>query len=209
MPQHVLRGRRLRTPLTSRSLAVRAAGTIVAGVAMTATIAGLLGASAAPAGAATGATARLRDGILTVTGTAARDTIVISVSHSQVAVDFGFDNTIDARFLMSHVQQLSVQLGDGNDGLTVAGAGVGDVPVTISGGPGNDAAGVVGTEDPLTAGNAPVTISGDDGDDSLSASVPGLAPVSVAAGAGDDVSSAATAASARKRSPSATATTSS
>jgi hypothetical protein len=187
MPQHVLRGRRLRTPLTSRSLAVRAAGTIVAGVAMTATIAGLLGASAAPAGAATGATARLRDGILTVTGTAARDTIGISVSHSQVAVDFGFDNTIDARFLMSHVQQLSVQLGDGNDGLTVAGAGVGDVPVTISGGPGNDAAGVVGTEDPLTAGNAPVTISGDDGDDSLSASVPGLAPVSVAAGAGDDV----------------------
>ncbi|HEV8220432.1 MAG TPA: hypothetical protein VGQ05_09235 [Streptosporangiaceae bacterium] len=34
MPQHVLRGRRTRTPLTSRSLAVRAAGTIVAGAAV-------------------------------------------------------------------------------------------------------------------------------------------------------------------------------
>src|SRR5262249_15259876 len=51
------------------------------------------------------------------------------------------------------------------------------------GGPGNDAAGVVGTEDPLLARNAPVTIVG--GGDNLSASVPGLAPVSVAAG-GDD-----------------------
>jgi hypothetical protein len=58
-----------------------------------------------------------------------------------VAVDFGFDGTIDARFLMSNVRQLSVQLGDGNDGLSVIGAGVGDVPVTISGGLGNDAPG--------------------------------------------------------------------
>jgi hypothetical protein len=160
---------------------------LAAAAAMTATIVGLVGASAAPAGAATGATARLRDGILTVTGTAARDTIEVSISHSQVAVDFGSDDTIDARFLMSHVQQLSVQLGDGNDGLSVIGAGVGDVPMTISGGLGNDGAGVLGTEDPLLAGNAPVTILGGDGSDSLSASVPGSAPVSVTAGDGDDV----------------------
>ena len=160
---------------------------LAAGAAMTATIAGLLGASAAPAGAATGPTAQLRDGILTVTGTAARDVAGISVGHRQVAVDFGSDGTIDARFLMSRVRRLSVQLGDGNDGLSVIGAGIGDVPITISGGPGNDAAGVAGTEDPLLARNAPVTIFGGGGDDNLSASVPGAATVSIAAGAGDDV----------------------
>jgi hypothetical protein len=160
---------------------------LAASAAMTATIVGLLGASAAPAGAAAGPTARLRGGVLTVTGTAARDVVGISMGHRQVAVDFGFDGTIDARFLMSRVRRLSVQLGDGNDGLSVIGAGVGDVPVTISGGRGNDAAGVVGTEDPLLARNAPVTIFGGGGGDNLSASVPGSAPVSVAAGAGDDV----------------------
>jgi hypothetical protein len=160
---------------------------LAAGAALTATIAGLLGASAAPAGAATGATARLQNGILTVTGTPARDVLKISMGHRQVAVDFGFDGTIDARFPMSGVRQLSVQLGDGNDGLSVIGAGVGDVPITINGGLGNDAAGVVGTEDPLLARGAPVTISGGGGNDNLSASVPGTAPVSVNAGAGDDV----------------------
>src|SRR5215470_17620835 len=152
---------------------------LAAGVAMTATIAGLLSASAAPAGAVTGATARLRDGVLTVTGTAARDVAGISMSHRQVAVDFGFDGTADARFPMSGVRQLTVQLGDGNDGLSVIGVGVGDVPITISGGLGNDAGGVVGTEDPLLARNAPVTIGGGGGDDNLSAFVPGSAPVSV------------------------------
>jgi len=50
---------------------------LAAGAAMTATIAGLLGASTAPAGAATGATARLHNGILTVTGTPARDVLKI------------------------------------------------------------------------------------------------------------------------------------
>lgn len=160
---------------------------LAAGAAMAVTIAGLLGASAAPASAATGATARLQNGILTVTGTTARDVLKISMGHRQVAVDFGFDGTVDARFPMSGVRQLSVQLGDGNDGISVIGAGVGDVPVTISGGLGNDAVGVVGTEDPLVAHNAPVTIFGGGGDDNLSASVPGLAPVSIAAGAGDDV----------------------
>jgi hypothetical protein len=160
---------------------------LAAGAAVTATIAGLLGASAAPAGAATGATARLQNGILTVTGTAARDVLKISMGHRQVAVDFGFDGTIDARFLMSRVQRLSVQLGDGNDGVSVIGAGVGDVPITISGGLGNDGGGVVGTEDPLLARSAPVTIVGGGGDDNLSASVPGSAPVAVTAGAGDDV----------------------
>src|SRR5215472_5951838 len=110
---------------------------LAASAAVTAMIAGLLGASAAPAGAATGATARLQNGILTVTGTAARDVVKISMGHRQVAVDVGFDGTVDARFLMSRVRQVSVQLGAGDDGLSVIGAGVGDIPVTISGGLGN------------------------------------------------------------------------
>src|SRR2546430_11327363 len=67
---------------------------LAAGAAMTATIAGLLGASAAPAGAATGATARLHNGILTVTGTPARDVLDrkstrLNSSHSQIS-DAGF-----------------------------------------------------------------------------------------------------------------------
>src|SRR5499427_6061851 len=165
---------------------------LAASVAMTATIAGLLGASAAPAGAATGATARLQNGILTVTGTAARDVVGISMGHRQLAVDFGSDGTVDARFLISRIQRVSVQLGDGNDGISIIGAGVGDVPITISGGLGNDGLGVVGTEDPLLARSAPVTILGGGGNDNILASVPGLAPVSINAGAGDDVVSGGT-----------------
>src|SRR5262249_10577807 len=151
---------------------------LAATAAVTATIAGLLGVSAAPADASTGPTARLRDGVLTVTGTPARDVINISMSHRQVSVDFGFDGTIDARFLMSRVQRLSFLGGDGNDGLAVVGKGVGDVPITISGGLGDDGAGVVGFEDAILASNAPVTLFGGPGDDTLRASVPGLAPVS-------------------------------
>ena len=160
---------------------------LAAGAAVTAAIAGVLGASAAPASAATGATARLQNGILTITGTASRDVVGISMSHRQAAIDFGSDGTVDARFLMSRVRQLNVQLGDGNDGFSVIGAGVGDVPMTISGGLGNDGLGVVGTEDPLLARSAPVTILGGGGNDTIIASVPGLAPVSINAGAGDDV----------------------
>jgi hypothetical protein len=160
---------------------------VAAAAAVTATVAGLLGASAAPAGAATGATARLHNGILTITGTAARDAVGISMGHRQVAIDFGEDGTVDVRFLMSRVQQLNVQLGGGDDGLSLIGAGVGDVPITISGGPGNDGIGVIGTEDPLLAHSAPVTISGGAGNDTIIESVPGLAPVSINAGSGDDV----------------------
>ena len=155
-------------------------------VAVMATTAVGLGVAATPSDAA-GPTARLRLGTVTVTGTAARDVVDISMNHDRLKVDFGFDGTIDARFSMSRVQQLSVQLGGGNDGTSVTGAGVGDVPITISGGGGNDGLGVVGFEDALVAADAPVTIVGNDGNDNLSASVPGSAPVSINAGVGDDV----------------------
>ena len=145
-----------------------------------------LGVFATPADAA-GPTARLRNGTVTVTGTAARDVVDISMNHDRLTVDLGFDGTTDARFSMSRVQRLSVQLGGDNDGTSVTGTGVGDVPITISGGGGNDGLGVVGFEDALLAADAPVTIVGNDGNDNLSASVPGSAPVSIDAGVGDDV----------------------
>jgi hypothetical protein len=154
-------------------------------VAVMATTALGLGVLATPADAA-GPTARLSQGTVTVTGTAVRDVVDISMNHDRLKADFGFDGTIDARFSMSRVQRLSVQLGGGDDGTAVTGAGVGDVPITISGGAGNDGLGVVGFEDALVAGDAPVTIVGNDGNDSLSASVPGSAAVEIAAGVGDD-----------------------
>jgi len=142
---------------------------------------------AGPAGAATGSTTTLANGVVTVTGTAARDVVDVGMSHDRLTVDFGFDGTVDAHFLMSRIHRLSVQLGGGDDGLSVTGVGVGDVPITISGGSGNDGLGVVGFEDALIAGDAPVTIFGNGGNDNLSASVPGSAPVSIAAGIGDDI----------------------
>ncbi len=160
---------------------------LAATVAVMATAIGGFTAFAGPAGAATGPTAQLNQGTVTVTGTAVRDVIDIEVSHARLAVDFGFNGTIDARFRMSRVQRLSVRLAGGRDGLSVIGTGVGDVPITISGGSGNDAIGVVGFEDALLAGAAPVQIFGGDGNDNLSASAPGSAPVSIAAGVGDDV----------------------
>jgi hypothetical protein len=173
------RRRRKYTPMSGRRLA--------ATVAVMATAMGGLATLAGPADAATGPTASLRNGTVTVTGTAARDVVDIEMSHAQLTVDFGFDGTVDAQFPMSRIQQLTGHLFGGDDGLSVVGTGVGDVPITISAGSGNDGLGVVGLEDPLVSGDAPVTIIGNGGDDNLSASVPGSAPVSITADAGDDV----------------------
>lgn len=160
---------------------------LAVGVAVMATAMGVFTTWAGAAGAAAGPTATLANGIVTVNGTATRDVVDVEMSHALLTVDFGFDGTVDAHFQMSRIRQLSVQLGGGDDGLSVTGVGVGDVPITISGGSGNDAIGVVGFEDPLVAGGAPVTIFGNGGNDNLSASVPGSAPVSITAGAGNDV----------------------
>jgi hypothetical protein len=159
---------------------------LAATVAVMATTAGGLTALAGPAAAAAGPTARLGQGTLTVSGTAARDVIDIEISHARVSVDFGFDGRVDAQFSMSGVQRLSVQLGGGNDGLSVIGTGVGDVPITISGGAGGDALGVLGTEDPLLQGDAPVTVFGSSGNDDISV-VSVVGRVTVDAGIGDDV----------------------
>jgi hypothetical protein len=158
---------------------------LAATIALIAIVAVGPGAFATPAGAATGPTARLRDGTVTVTGTAARDQIRVTLDTDRLTVDFGFDGTVDARFPRTRVTAVQVLGGDGDDGLSVDGAGVGDVPITISGGSGNDGGGVVGNIGDFGDGDLPVTIFGDDGNDNFLAAAPG--PVTVDAGTGDDL----------------------
>jgi hypothetical protein len=153
----------------------------------TAVVGGMITFASHAVAAGTGPTAHLDQGTVTVAGTAVRNVVAISISHTRLAVDFGSNGTVDAQFRMSRVQRLSVRLGGGRDGLRVIGRGVGDIPITVRGGTGGDTVRVVGREDALLAGAAPVTIFGGDGNDNLSASVPGSARVSVDAGAGDDV----------------------
>jgi len=156
---------RVQTRLNLRRLA--------ATIALIAIVAVGFGAFATPAGAATGPTARLRDGTATVTGTAARDQIRVTLDTDRLTVDFGFDGTVDARFPRTRVTAVQVLGGDGDDGLSVDGAGVGDVPITISGGSGNDGGGVVGNIGDFGDGDLPVTIFGDDGNDNFLAAAPG------------------------------------
>jgi hypothetical protein len=145
-------------------------------------IAGGIGALGAPAHAATGPTATVSSGTLSVVGTAARDTAAIVVTGSSVSVDFGADGTVDARFARSQVQRIQAHLFGGNDGTSVTGTG--QVPVTVSGGAGSDGIGVVGDIGSSGDGDAPTTISGNDGNDGIFAATPG--PVTVLGGKGDD-----------------------
>jgi hypothetical protein len=147
------------------------------------TAAGGFVAFATPAGAATGPTASLRQGTVTVTGTPARDVIGITVDANLLTVDFGLDGTVDAQFGRSRVKAVVVNSGGGDDGISVVGTGA--VPVTINGGAGNDGIGVVGNIGSTGAGDAPTVVNGNDGNDSIFAATPGS--VTVNAGAGDDL----------------------
>src|SRR5215213_6018502 len=175
-PNNIHDRRNMKTGTNLRRLAATSAVIAMA--------AGAFSAVATPAGAATAPPARLKQGTVTVTGTTARDVIGVTLDADRLAVDFGFDGTVDAQFPMSRVQRLSVLAGEGDDSVNVLGTGVGEVPITIDAGAGNDGGGVVSFADPLLAGDAPVTINGDDGDDTLIAAAPG--PVTVDTGAGDD-----------------------
>jgi hypothetical protein len=152
-------------------------------VAVMATAAGGL-VAATPAGAATGPTATLRSGTVTVTGTAASDVIHVTLDATHLVVDFGFDGTIDAQFRRSRVQQVRVLGGDGDDRMTVDGSGVGDLPITENGGLGDDLVGIIGNIGDFGDGDVAVTLTGDDGNDAIIAAAPG--PVTIQAGAGDD-----------------------
>src|SRR5690349_7336816 len=126
--------------MTTRMHLRRSAGTL----AVLAGAAASLGAFTTSAGAATGPTATLSQGTLTITGTASRDVISLAEDARQFSIDFNNDGTIDRRFAMTGIQRVSVSMGDGDDGISLQGAGVGDVPVTINGGNGADGGGVVG-----------------------------------------------------------------
>jgi hypothetical protein len=111
-----------------------------------------------------------------------RDVINIVMDASHLAVDFGANGTVDAHFARSRYWQVQVFAGDGNDGLDVAGTG--DVPVTISGGAGDDGIGVVGHISETGENDAPTIVGGNGGNDNIFVATPG--PVTVGAGAGDD-----------------------
>jgi len=151
-------------------------------LALMATTAGGFATFAAPADAATGPTATLNNGTVTVTGTAVRDVISLIVDTNGLAVDFGADGTTDVQFRRSRFQRVQVLPAGGDDGVGFTGTG--EVPVTISGGAGNDGIGVVGNIGETGEGDAPTTVSGNGGNDNLFAATPG--PLTVLAGAGDD-----------------------
>jgi hypothetical protein len=164
----------VRRPVNRRRLAGSVALTLTTG-----------GALAAAACTPTVPTATLDGGTVTVTGTAVRDLVDVTMTANDLTVDFGSDGTIDARFARNGYQRVQVLAGEGDDGVIVSGAGVGDVPVTVTGGIGGDDLRVVANVGETGAGDAPITVNGDDGFDVVVASVPG--PVTVQAGAGDDI----------------------
>ena len=86
--------------------------------------------------------------------------IHVTINDNRLVVDFGFDGTVDAQFKRSQVQRLRVLGGGGDDGMSVDGSGVGDLPITENGGLGNDFLGVVGNIGDLGDGDLPVTMNG-------------------------------------------------
>jgi len=151
-------------------------------VAVMATAIGGIIAYTTPADAATGPTATLNNGTVTVTGTAGRDVMIITVNTNRLVVDFGGDGTVDAQFGRSRFQRVQVLPAGGDDGVSFTGTG--EVPVTISGGAGNDGIAVVGNIGETGEGDASTTVNGNDGNDGILAATPG--PVTVRGGIGDD-----------------------
>jgi hypothetical protein len=135
-----------------------------------------------PAGASTGPQATLTDGIVTVSGTSSRDVMSINLNANRLAVDFGANGTVDARFGRSLFRLVRVLTAGGNDAVTFTGTG--GAPVTISGGTGADFIGVIGNIGELGTDDAPTTVNGNDGNDSVLAATPGA--VTIHTGAGND-----------------------
>jgi hypothetical protein len=160
-----------RTPASLRLLAVPA-------IASAAALTGLV----SPAHAASAPTAILSQGVVTVTGTDARDVIDLSLDATRLTVDFNGDGSVEAQFRRSDVVQVTVLAAAGNDGVVVSGTG--GVPVTISGGAGGDFIGALGHIGEFGDADASTTINGNGGNDSLLAATPGR--ITVRGGAGDD-----------------------
>lgn len=138
---------------------------------------------ATPAHAATGPVGTVTNGTLTVTGTAERDVLLVTIEATRVTMDINFDGVIDAEFPRPQVQRVRVLGNGGNDGMSVFGAG--QLPVTIRGNAGNDSVGASGNFFSTGVGDAATTVNGDGGNDLVSGSTPG--PATLSGGVGDDV----------------------
>ena len=121
--------------------------------------------------------------VVTITGTPDRDVIRITVDANRLAIDFGFDGTVDAQFRRSTFDQVRVLGAGGDDGIGLTGAG--EAPVTIAGGAGDDGLGAVGHIGETGDGDAPTVINGNGGRDGIFAATPG--PVALLGGPGNDV----------------------
>jgi len=147
-----------------------------------AVVAGGFNAFAAPANAAALPTVTLERGVVTITGTTARDEIGVRIDTTELVVDFGFDGTADARIPRSQFNEVRVLGLEGDDAISASRTS--GVPVTLSGGPGNDSISVLGNPGETNPNDPPITLIGEDGNDRFLADTP--APVTILAGAGDD-----------------------
>jgi hypothetical protein len=154
-------------------------------IAAVAVLAGGLVASATPANAATGPTIVVKQGVVTITGTAALDVISLRTNATELVVDFGLDGTVDAQVPRSQFQRIRALAGAGDDRMSIRGAG--EVPVTLNGEVGNDVLTALGSIGETGVDDAPTTLAGGDGNDDLLAATPGL--ITMLGGAGDDIAS--------------------
>ena len=122
------------------------------------TAASLLGVSTGSALASY--TAKVTNGTLQITGNNASDTLVISVSGTQLVGDVGADGTTDFSFDLSSFTAVNVSAGGGDDTVRFVGIGnaLNNDTVTIDGG---------GGDDTLLGGDANEIINGGAGNDTI------------------------------------------
>jgi Ca2+-binding RTX toxin-like protein len=106
---------------------------------------------------------KLKDGVLTVEGTKASDTIVVRLQPGRadvVQVDVG-NGAADFNFARQEVAQIAVEAGGGDDVVRIdesSGTFTDTIPTTIDG---------EGGADSLFGGVGPATLDGGPGDDSV------------------------------------------
>jgi hypothetical protein len=125
---------------------------------------------------------KLKDGVLTILGTKASDTIVLRLQEGNpgvLQVDVGGDGSADFSFDRNKIAAIAVDAREGDDIVRIDetnGAFTDVIPTTIDGGPGNDT---------IAGGKGIETLIGGDGNDSIDGN--GGNDVEFL-GAGDDVS---------------------
>ena len=126
-------------------------------------MAAAVGIAAAPASAAAKAQ-RLQNGVLSVAGTSANDTITLRLQNGQpgtLLVDIVNDGSAEFSFDRADVKDIEVDAGSGDDSVTIDesnGVFTDSIPTTIDGGAGNDR---------LVGGSGAETLVGGSGNDSI------------------------------------------